>query len=287
MMGPAPGPQRWIEVRVHVPDPDERAWAADLLASASGRAVEERGDTLVAHRPWSQRPAADVERLTAELADALGRSLQVEWSTRDGEAWTELWRRGLGVRRIGRSLVVKPTWLTFTPAPSDLVIELDPGMAFGTAEHATTRACLRLLEEAVTPGAAVLDVGTGSGILAIAAARLGAHPVEGVDVDPLALEAATENVRRNDVAVGLVHRDVLPGDPADPRWDVVVANMVSGLLVPRVPWMLASLRSPGVLITGGARVEERDAVVRAVGDDPAAEEIEDGWWSGRFTIMRD
>jgi ribosomal protein L11 methyltransferase len=174
-------------------------------------------------------------------------------------------------------------------------------MAFGTGEHATTRGALRALESAVRPGDRVLDVGTGSAILAIAAARLGAGEVLAVESDPDALENAEDNLRRNGVAdqVELLHGVVddeflaLLG-PA--RFDLIVANVLSGVLVPLLPAFLAALapagqgrdeRGPGRLILGGILEEEAESVIdaaREAGFTLTAEDFEDEWWGGLFRV---
>ena len=99
--------------------------------------------------------------------------------------WESAWKQFFKPLRVGRRLVVKPSWEEYAPRPDDLVLELDPGMAFGTGAHPTTQLCLEVLEDVVRPGERVLDFGTGSGILALAAARLGAGPVVGLDIDPV------------------------------------------------------------------------------------------------------
>jgi ribosomal protein L11 methyltransferase len=121
--------------------------------------------------------------------------------------WAEAWKAGYDVLRIGRRLVVRPSWRDYAPQPGDLVIDLDPGMAFGSGLHPTTRLCLEALEDTMRPGLTVLDVGTGSGILAIAAARLGASRVLALDTDPLAVQIARENVALNQVE-SVVHVEV-------------------------------------------------------------------------------
>ena len=113
------------------------------------------------------------------------------------EDWANAWKRHYGVQRIGVRTVIVPSWLDYDPAPGEVVLHLDPGMAFGTGLHPTTQLCVRLLERYVTPGARTLDLGTGSGILAIAAAKLGARPVLALDNDPIAIDATVENVARN------------------------------------------------------------------------------------------
>jgi ribosomal protein L11 methyltransferase len=113
--------------------------------------------------------------------------------------WAEAWKTHYDVLRVGRRLVVKPTWRDYAPNPDDLIIELDPGMAFGSGLHPTTRLCMEAMETHLRPGASVLDVGTGSGILAVAAARLGALRILALDTDPLAVRVARENVALNKV----------------------------------------------------------------------------------------
>jgi ribosomal protein L11 methyltransferase len=134
------------------------------------------------------------------------------------EDWATAWKEFYHPMRFGRRLVVKPSWRVFQAGPDDLVIELDPGMAFGTGLHQTTAMCLALLEDYVRPGATVLDQGTGSGILAIAAARLGARRVIAVDCSEVAVAAARENVARNGLssAIQVLHGDTPHPPPPSP-----------------------------------------------------------------------
>ncbi len=111
--------------------------------------------------------------------------------------WLDKWKSGYSLQQFGRHIVIKPSWQAYAAAPDDVVIELDPGMAFGTGLHPSTRLCLEALEDLVRPGHQVLDVGTGSGILAIAAAKLGAADVVALDIDPMAIQVAEENTARN------------------------------------------------------------------------------------------
>ena len=113
------------------------------------------------------------------------------------EDWNEVWKRFYKPFRAGTHLVVKPTWEAYTPQPGDLIMEIDPGMAFGSGTHETTGMCLELLEQVLKPGDRVMDVGTGSGILAIGAALLGSQDVLAVDIDPTAVKVAKENIAQN------------------------------------------------------------------------------------------
>ena len=132
--------------------------------------------------------------------------------------WAEAWKAHYHVLPIGRRLVIKPTWETYAPQPDQVVIELDPGLAFGSGLHATTRLCLELLEEHLRPGERVLDVGTGSGILAIAAACLGAAAVVALDNDPEAVRVARENVLLNGVADRVRSEERRVGKECRSRW---------------------------------------------------------------------
>lgn len=177
--------------------------------------------------------------------------------------WAEAWKQGLSVLHIGRRLVIRPSWLPYTPAEGEVVVELDPGMAFGTGTHPTTWMCLLALEDRVRPGARVLDLGTGSGILAIAAARLGARRVLALDTDPQAVAVARENVHRNGVADRVrVARGSLA--QAVGRFDVAVVNILAQVLIEMADQGLARRLAPdGRLIAAGLLVGQEGDVREA------------------------
>jgi ribosomal protein L11 methyltransferase len=188
---------------------------------------------------------------------------------------------------------VTPSWTPADAGTNDIVIVIDPKMAFGTGEHASTRGALRLLESRVRPGATVLDVGTGSAVLGIAAARLGARVVDAVEMDADALINAHENVAVNDCA-GRVHLAEATVDDAwlesrAARYDIIVANILSSVLVPLLPAFGVALRDDGLrtLILGGILETERDVVVAAAeraGFRAASEDREDTWWAGALEL---
>ena len=186
--------------------------------------------------------------------------------------WAGAWKRHVGVLRVGRGIVIRPTWRRHRRRPGDVVIAMDPGMAFGTGLHPTTRLCLAGIERWSDEGllgrgsapdgrARLLDVGCGSGILAISAGLLGAGELLGVDTDPIAVEATLANARRNRVARRLrARRGSLPSG-AGP-FDVVAANLIASLLIARADDLAGELRSGGRLLASGIFVD-READVRA------------------------
>jgi len=191
--------------------------------------------------------------------------------------WAEAWKAHYTPQHIGPFLIV-PSWLEAVTAAGTLEIRLDPGMAFGTGLHPTTRLCLVALADVVTPGAAVLDVGTGSGILAIAAGRLGARPVVSLDIDARAVGIASENAARNGV---VIEPFVGPLDALRPgSFDVVAANILAGTLRDLAHELHERTRAGGVLIASGILAEQADAVATALaaaGFGPAEARTSGDW----------
>jgi ribosomal protein L11 methyltransferase len=179
------------------------------------------------------------------------------------ENWAELWKKQLEVLHVGRRTVIQPSWLDYDPAPDDIVIQLDPGMAFGTGLHPTTQMCLEALEEFVSPECTVLDLGTGSGILAIAAAKLGAARVLALDNDPEAVEVAYGNIAANGVREVV---DVEQGSLSEAvgTYDLVMVNILVKVIVEMVREGLATrLSADGKLITAGIIAEQAPDVISA------------------------
>jgi ribosomal protein L11 methyltransferase len=178
--------------------------------------------------------------------------------------WAEAWKERLTVLHIGQHIVVRPSWLDYVPAPGDVVIQLDPGMAFGTGLHPTTQMCMVALEKWLRPRAAVLDLGTGSAILAIAAAKLGAGQVLAVDNDPVAVEIARSNVITNGVreAVRVVRGSLAE---ASGDYDLVVVNILASVIVRMLQEGLAARMCPGgILIIAGIIASQESEVVTAL-----------------------
>lgn len=199
--------------------------------------------------------------------------------------WSEAWKSHYRPLRVGQRLVICPSWLEPEAGLDDLVIELDPGMAFGSGLHPSTRLGLMLLEEHVHPGERVLDVGTGSGILAIAAARLGAGPVLGLDVDRVAVEVARENVAHNGLDdVVSVQAGSVPTECAPTRgWDVVVVNILADVIAELLADGLAGCLAPeGRLILSGIIASRLHVVEQALSRQhlKITQRLEEGDWVG-------
>ena len=235
--------------------------------------------------------AASAARLAAEASEALGH-LQAFGLRPIGELttrlvheadWAEAWKAHFPVLRVGRTLVIRPTWRRHRRSPDDVVLALDPGMAFGTGLHPTTRLCLArvesLADRGLLDGARVLDVGCGSGILAIAAVKLGAAHALGLDTDPIAVEATSANAARNRLARRIDARQgSLPS--RDGPFDVVLANLIASVLIDLSPLLSEELRPGGVLLASGIFID-READVREsfsrVGLEVAARSEEGEW----------
>ena len=216
--------------------------------------------TVRAYLPRQGDVARRRRALRRELA-ALGLASALHTCWRREEEWAEAWKRFFGVERVGRKLVVCPTWIDYAPRPEEVVIRLDPGMAFGTGQHATTRLCLEALEGRLRPDEEapprVLDVGTGSGILAIAAALLGAVRVLALDVDPVAVGVARQNVAVNgvdgqvQVVEGSLGAASALTDAGEPRFDLVLANVSTAAITAMAPALARALAPGGTLVASG------------------------------------
>jgi ribosomal protein L11 methyltransferase len=264
--------------------------AFELVDEGLGARIDPSRPSIVRAHLRAGDPAA-VERAVADVTTALGH-LQAFGLRPIGDLttrvvheadWAEAWKAHFPVLRIGRRIVIKPTWRRHRAAPADVVVALDPGMAFGTGLHPTTRLCLAVLERVadrgLMTGARALDVGCGSGILAIAAARLGATSVLGVDTDPIAVEATAANAARNRLTRRIAAREgSLP--TGEPPFDVVLANLIAGVLVGLASELAAELRPGGTLVASGIYID-RETEVReafaAVGLEVGDRSAEGDW----------
>ena len=226
------------------------------------------------------KPGARGEEIRRKIEDGLWHLSQLypipdaKLRTVREEDWANAWKQFYKPMRIGRRIVLKPSWEDYAAQPDDIVVELDPGMAFGTGLHPSTRLCIAALEELVRPRDAVLDVGTGSGVLSIVAAKLGASHIVATDIDPTAVQVAAENVQVNGLAAAdaPAHIEIRAGSiPAgtDGHFQVVVANILAEVLANlldgtygNVP-LANPLAEGGRLIMAGIIEEKADLVIEA------------------------
>jgi ribosomal protein L11 methyltransferase len=283
-------PTRWLVITVESPSAAALEAAAEGFFALGASAMEEVTGGIRTWLPANDEDAAAPDaQLAGMLADCGLDPTAVRCELRATEDWAADWRRGLGPRRIGDHVVVAPTWTRPELRTGDVLILIDPQMAFGTGEHASTRGVLRIMQQCVRPGDEVLDVGTGSGVLAIAAVLLGARRAHGVEADSDALINAAENVERNGVTdrVTLAHACVDEAYLSDRpgAHDLIVANVLSSVLRPLLPAFLRALRPGGGLILAGILQAEASLVRSAAataGFTLEREDSEDEWWSGLF-----
>lgn len=182
------------------------------------------------------------------------------------EDWESSWKQYFKPIELGKHLIIKPAWESYPLEPHHIVIDIDPGMAFGTGKHETTQLCLELLEERVYPEVRVLDVGTGSGILAIAAAKLGASQVLGLDTDSIALQYAWENVTRNAVQakVSLQEGSLSNLDYFGQPFDLIVVNIRPQVILSLIESLKVYLKPEGILILSGILQSELETFTEAL-----------------------
>ncbi len=189
---------------------------------------------------------------------------EVEFNYIEDRDWSETWKKGYKPMRVGQNLVIKPSWEDYEEKPKDIIIELDPGMAFGTGDHETTFMCLEALEEFIDSDNLVYDIGCGSGILSIAASKLGAKKVVGVDLVPLAVEVSKENVKINNETedVQIIHGNLL--DVVEDKADLIVANIIAEIIVEMSNDLKDFLKIDGLFIGSGIILSKIDLVVNAL-----------------------
>ncbi len=279
-------PDRWLVLTVRVPSEELGQELAEGLVALGGAAVEQDVDLLTTYIPEPEDPDTFLRAAADRLTELAGGEPEMLWRWQADEDWALRWREGLGPRRVGPRITVTQPWNDVEAADDEIVVVIEPASAFGTGEHATTRGALRLLQRAVKGGERVLDVGAGSGILAIAAVLLGADRVLAVESDPGAMATAAANLARNGVTerVELVNAVVDPAYLAASRggFDLVAANVLSGVLVPLLPALAAAIRPGGRIVLGGIMETEAEAVAAAAGSAGLrviAADREEEWWT--------
>lgn len=240
---------QWIQVTATLPAvPEDWSILIDTFDrfGCPGSQIEDHPPRISGYLTEVEGAQARADELTEALT-ALG--AEVSTAIVADEDWNELWKVHFKPRRIGNRLVIRPTWEEFEAGDGDVVIVLDPGQAFGTGDHPTTRLCLELLEQEPLDGRTLADIGCGSGILAIAAAKMGAHIVIASDLDPLAVAVTRENMVRNDVDFPAEATEGFAKlvEPVD----VVVSNIISATLIRLAPDAWKAVKAGGKWVVSG------------------------------------
>ena len=288
----------WMQVKVLTTTAGADLVSEILLeAGSEGTMIEDRNDVFENQRPEGQwdiidpaiadRIGEDVKvtgyypidenrnNVISSIASALGRlqartpdvdlgKLEMQVQGFENEDWSESWKKSFKPIRLGEHIVICPGWLEYEKQPDDKVIEIDPGMAFGTGTHETTGMCAALIEKYVQPGQRVIDIGTGSGIIAIVAAHMGAKEVLATDLDAVAVRVAAENAALNGFGDKIDCRcgDLL--DVVDVSGDVVIANIIADVILMLAKPVRARIVPNGVFICSGIAIDRREDVRRAL-----------------------
>jgi len=293
---------QWIEVSISV-DGEAAEAAAELLNryGYQGVAIEHEGIppetlddgdpvpaarlTVRAYLPADERASALQEQLETGLRylNMMYPMPQPVYTVIDEQDWAEAWKQHYHPVRIGRRVVIRPRWIEMDLAPDAVEIALDPGMAFGTGTHPTTQLCLEALEDLVVPGAQVLDLGTGSGILAVGAVKLGAAHVLALDNDPLAVGVAIENIAQNGVAERIVVQEgsLETVITSARRFDLIVVNILARIIIAMCDQHLGdTVRPGGSAIFSGIiddQADDVEAALRKTGLTPTRRRQQGDW----------
>ena len=252
---------------------------------------------LIAYYPLDDRVGARMQKLRDFLAELPTWNIQPGPATVDlkhvkTEKWEDAWRAAFPPKRIGKRLLIIPTWHTTPHNETDILIQLDPGMAFGTGYHPTTRLSLELLEDTVEPHHCIADIGTGSGILTITAVKLGAKQVDAIELDPIAIPVAAANFRTNDVTrqVSLSQGNGLKG--VENRYHLIIGNILTKAILPIIPDCSSRLHPAGMVIFSGileTELEQVRSVLAANGFEclqVVREEEDSITWVGIKALLR-
>lgn len=209
----------------------------------------------------------EIEQALEEVQELLGCTYKLETSVVKDEDWEESWKQYYHTFRVGQRLVIKPSWEQYQSQPTDVVVELDPGMAFGTGIHASTRFCLMFVEQYIKGGEKVIDAGCGSGILSLAAAKLGAADILAMDIDKVAVKIAQQNIAINGLTkkVKAIAGDIF-ADLKQQRADVIMANLTADIILPWLPVAVSILNDSGLLFASGIQDSRWPEIKEAMED---------------------
>jgi ribosomal protein L11 methyltransferase len=269
----SPGGEKWLSLSVWSPTVVQEP-LANFLVEQTGRGVQLEGEWITAYCHQGDEAQVCLKSLTRfykglqQLHPDLSDLLVIQENLQS-EDWAESWKAFFKPTVVGKNIVLQPTWEPFEPKPQQVVIVIDPGRAFGTGKHPSTALCIEALEGILTePGIeekgsapSVLDVGTGSGILGIVAAKLGAKPVLGLEIDSEALEVARANLERNGVA-GSMSVSEAQLEQVKETYDVVVANLTAFLFSQMANSLIERVAEKGMLLVSGILTEQVEEVVK-------------------------
>jgi len=284
-------PDSWLVLSVSCRSALELEKCSGVMFDFGATAVEEINGDLITYF----LPPDNLGNFLKLIRMDLNKGLEIEemflaYSWQRHEDWSHLWKRGFLPKKISKKLVVKPSWCATESQEDVVTVVIDPGMAFGTAEHPTTRGALRLVEKALSPGQKIMDVGCGSGILTIAAIRLGASHVLSLDSDPYAIEATSANLQRN----GIVEKVNVQLEKASQswlenngEWEGIVANIQSDTLLPLIDGFKNALNKQGWLVLSGIMADEWTSILSRTEEckfNMRGMDAEKGWISAWFEL---
>jgi len=296
----------WIETKV-VFDFDNKDWAVELISEAfygfglQGVVVESTDldpaegwgdgaqkipeqDAVIGYFPKNDLAQDRLTQLSEKLfalETDIGIKSRIICREIDEEDWAESWKAYFHPEKISEKIVIKPTWRDYSPKDGEIILEIDPGMAFGTGAHPTTAMCIRMIEKYLIAGNSFLDVGTGSGILMMSAAKLGAERLVGVDNDEVAVEIAEKNLLLNGISPRIFSLNI--GNLADTiveQFDIIAANILSDVIVMLLNDIPKVLKTGGIFIGSGIIEENKDMVIekmRQVGFEIMEVQITEKW----------
>ncbi|NLM11050.1 MAG: 50S ribosomal protein L11 methyltransferase [Clostridiaceae bacterium] len=244
--------------------------------------IEKYGDKVIIRAYFSSEHNAEVlkTRLHEEFHRYLNRIPECEFNMRDDSEWKDNWKKHYKTFKISKRVVIKPTWEDYSHADNEVIVELEPGMAFGTGSHETTRMCASFLDELVKGNERVLDLGCGTGILGIIAAKLGAGEVTCVDIDDAAYRACCENVLQNHVSdvVRVIHGELR--DIEIRKFDIIVINIIADIILSLLPDLKKYSSAGTNILLSGIISDRRNEVVEAIEEHGyrLIQEKKDGEW---------
>lgn len=250
------------DIRRELEKPNTLDYADDEFMAALGT------DVIIKAYFSEEMSQSELIQLIKEKLEFISRFLDVGagyegCSEVDDEDWATAWKKYYKPIKIAERIVIKPSWEQYDAASDEIIIEMDPGMAFGTGTHETTRMCAQLLEKYITPGDTVIDVGCGTGILSIVAAKLGAEKITAVDIDEVAVRVTGENCLLNKVEEKVEAFRGILDDVQKVKVDIVVANIIANVIIEISEQIPEYLKPGGTMITSGIIKERKDEVMEA------------------------